>query len=254
MRRRFFALGYVFFILLTGTGLIMVFAFIERISTQPTLTTSDLIEEALSDTASINKDLAYVVENIGNDLHAALKNFHYYPEVDFIDAEHRSNCLSCHSPLPHNKEIKQRAFLNMHGGYVSCQACHGGQEPVDYMWYDVERNVLARALPENREVMSVLLVAVKDGEVHFEKETDQTFIAQYTPTIQADPDLKDQLCETSYRNTLEYTLTCDECHTSKNARVDWNQLGYSEKRALELATLSTPSVYQKYDEFYIPSF
>ncbi len=254
MRRRFFALGYLFFVLLTVTGLIMIFAFIERLATKPILTTSDLVENALSDSTNIKEDFAYVIENVGNDLQASLKNFHYYPTVAFVDNKFRSSCLGCHTPLPHNREEKLRAFLNMHGGYVACQTCHWVKPATEYRWYDVERKAFAAILPEKRPVMSILLVGVNQDQAYFERRSDQSFSSKYTESVQSSFELKNQLCESNYRDDLKSTLSCDNCHTSKNASIDWGRLGYTDARALELATLSTPSVYQKYDEFYIPSF
>jgi len=253
MRRRFFALGYVFFALLTVTGLVMVFSFIERLSTKPTLTTSDLIEQALSDTSKLNADPAYIIESSGRDLHAALKNFHYYPEINFIAQEHRSNCLSCHTPLPHNNDIKQRAFLNMHGNFIACQTCHNTGSEGEYHWFDIERNTIAEVLLNDVPMMSVQLVSIANGAPAFTKQADPAFIAKYATVIN-DLEKQDQLCKDEYRKDLEQAFTCKKCHTSKDAAIDWNALGYSEERALELSTLSTPSVFQKYDEFYIPSF
>ncbi len=254
MRRRFFALGYVFFALLTVTGLVMVFSFIERITTKPILTKSDLIEEALTDTASIAADPAYVIENIGKDLHASLANFHYYPDLSFIEQSHRSNCLSCHTPLPHNKEIKSRAFLNMHGNFIACQTCHGSKSAPEYQWYDVERSVVAETLLADIPLMSIQLIGVEKGAFEYVKASDPAFLGEYTAEIKSDPVKQDLLCKDNYRNDLTKAMTCENCHTSQAAVIDWSILGYSEERILELETLSTPAVFEKYDEFFIPSF
>ncbi|MEA3286655.1 MAG: hypothetical protein U9Q77_04695 [Candidatus Marinimicrobia bacterium] len=253
MRRRFFALGYVFFVLLTVTGLIMTFAFFERIGTKATLTSSDLVEDALADTASIKADPAFVVENIGKDLQASLENFHYYPAVNFIEQEYRSNCLSCHTPLPHNKDIKWRAFLNMHGNFIACQTCHTAEIAENYHWVDIERATVAKVLLPDSPLMAVQLVGFNSNTPAFTGQTDPGFLSQLTEDIKNDRTKQDQLCKNNYRQDLESALTCENCHNQKPV-IDWSKLGYSEERALELSTLSTPSVYQKYDEFYIPSF
>ena len=253
MRRRFFALGYVFFILLTVTGLIMTFSFIERITTQPILTTSDLVEDALTDTASIKADPAFVVENIGKDLQASLENFHYYPEVAFIEQKYRSNCLICHSPLPHNNDIKWRAFLNMHGNFIACQTCHTAGAVDNYHWYDIEREAVAEVLLPDIPLMAVQLVGFNASQPAFTGQTAPGFLSQLTAEIKADRAKQDQLCQSNYRQELESALACEKCHSQESV-IDWSKLGYSEERVLELTTLSTLSVYQKYDEFYIPSF
>ncbi len=251
MRRRFFALGYVFFVLLTVTGLIMAFAFIERLGSKPIMTSGDLVENALSDTARMEADPTYIIENIGNDLQASLENFHYYPEVSFIKQEYRSNCLSCHTPLPHNQDIRLRAFLNMHGNFIACQTCHRAQGVTEYQWYDIEREEVAVVLPKDVPLMAVQLVSFRDNKAAFVKQTDPGFLKQLSPEIKGDPAKQDLLCESNFRQNVERALSCEDCH-NKDAAAYWEKLGYTEEEVLKLTTLSTPSVIQKYDEFYIP--
>jgi len=254
MRRRFFALGYVFFALLSVTGVIMAFSFIERVTNSPILETSELVSKALSDTAQILDDPAYVVENVSNDLSAALENFHYYPEVSFIEKDYRSNCLSCHTPLPHNNDIKTRAFLNMHGGFIACATCHTDESQGRYQWYDIERNTFAAALIEDIPLMSIQMVRNASGTPGFVGQNDSAFSSRLTDELKEDLSLQDALCKSSYRQDIEKALSCGACHSAGNSVLDWKELGYTAEKADELMTLSIPNVFNKYDEFYIPSF
>gem|GEM_PF-4746835 len=254
MRRRFFALGYVFFVLLTVTGLIMTFSFIERITNSGIVDVDKMIDKALSDTASIQADPAYVIENVNHDLAASLKNFHFYPEVSFIQKEHRSNCLSCHTPLPHNKDIKTRAFLNMHGGFIACQTCHSDGKKGDYKWYDMERNKVAEALISDAPLMSIQLTKMVSGKATVTKQNAPEFLSVLSDNVKNDPGKADALCETTYRGDLTKALSCMNCHVSDKSVLDWKALGYPPQRQEQLMTLSIPNVFNKYDEFYIPSF
>lgn len=254
MRRRFLALGYVFFALLTVTGLIMAFSFVERITNSSIIGTNELIDNALSDSAKILADPAYVVENMGNDLAAALENFHYYPEVEFIDQAHRSNCLSCHTPLPHNKEIKTRAFLNMHGGFIACATCHADKSEGTFQWYDVERKAAVSALIKDVPLMSIQMVRSVEGEAVYVGQSDAAFSTIFTAELKNDLSRQDALCESDYRKDVAQAISCDGCHNSTESLLDWESLGYDSTRIQQLLTLSTPSVYSKYDEFFIPSF
>jgi len=254
MRRRFFALGYAFFALLSVTGVIMAFSFIERVTNSDIIDTSELVEKALSDTVKILEDPAYVVENVSNDLSAALENFHYYPEVNFIGKDYRSNCLSCHTPLPHNENIKTRAFLNMHGGFIACATCHTDESDGEYQWYDIERNTFASALIEDIPLMSIQIVRSVSGAPAYVGQNDAEFSSTLTEEIKNDLSRKDALCKSAYRKDIDKALSCDGCHSTAEGELDWEKLGYSDERAEELMTLSIPNVFNKYDEFYIPSF
>jgi len=254
MRRRFFALGYVFFILLTVTGLIMAFSFFQRLTNSNIVNTSELIDRAMSDTASIKADPAFVIENIQNDLSASLDNFHFYPEVNFVKKAHRSNCLTCHTPMPHNKNTGTRAFLNMHGGFIACGTCHSDGAKGSYQWYDVERKTLATSLVADVPLMAIQMVKVVAGKPGYVGQNNPKSVAQLTADVINDSKQADALCKTEFRNKLEQALNCDNCHSSKAGLLNWKKLGYTPERADKLATLSIPNVFQKYDEFYIPSF
>jgi len=253
MRRRFFALGYVFFALLTVTGLIMAISFIARISSKPVRLQPDLISAPLSDSVAIQADPAFVVTNMGRDFQAALKNFHYYPAMPFIATGERSNCLSCHLPLPHNKNPKLRAFLNMHGNFVACQTCHAATRADSFQWLDVKHRQVVNVLPSGVPLMAVQLVPVREGQVGYTGAADADFQKLLT-TTGSDLQRRDALCREQFRGQPDQVLNCQNCHTDREAVLDWQTLGYAPERIARLTSLSIPSVFQKYDNFYIPEF
>jgi len=50
-------------------------------------------------------------------------------------------CVGCHGPIPHSRNPRERAFLNMHNLFISCQTCHGqeqeGVAPTRFAWVDI---------------------------------------------------------------------------------------------------------------------
>ncbi len=50
-------------------------------------------------------------------------------------------CVKCHGPTPHSKAPQQRAFLNMHNLFISCQVCHVREQeeiaPTRFGWIDI---------------------------------------------------------------------------------------------------------------------
>jgi len=97
-------------------------------------------------------------------------------------------------------------------------------------------------------------VGLKNSQAELLKQSDPDFIQQFTSEIQKNHSLQDQFCKDNYRNDIKQAFTCENCHTEKDAVIDWSKLGYSEDKVLKMTTLSTPNVFDKYDEFFIPSF
>jgi RNase P subunit RPR2 len=50
-------------------------------------------------------------------------------------------CRDCHGPLPHSKQLRSRAFMNMHVRFIACETCHFRPKdtPLEYHWYDYEK-------------------------------------------------------------------------------------------------------------------
>ena len=142
----------------------------------------------------------------------------------------------------------------MHGNFIACQTCHTQAAAEEYVWLDVERAAPASELPQKTPLMSVQLVAMKAGQPVYQKQSDEAFKSLLGGGVPADEALSDKLCREQFRKDVDRAISCESCHTSSGGILDWNRLGYSDERVLKLSTLSTPSIFQKYDEFYIPSF
>ena len=49
---------------------------------------------------------------------------HFHHIGRWYESDKLSFCIECHGPIPHAKSPKERAFLNMHALFISCQVCH----------------------------------------------------------------------------------------------------------------------------------
>jgi len=51
-------------------------------------------------------------------------------------------CRNCHGPLPHSKQVRSRAFMNMHVRFIACETCHFRPKdtPLQYRWYDYDKH------------------------------------------------------------------------------------------------------------------
>jgi len=53
-----------------------------------------------------------------------------------ISIEEKSSCRICHPLFPHSRNLKVRAILNMHTGYMVCGMCHLKKEDMASVVYD----------------------------------------------------------------------------------------------------------------------
>lgn len=252
MRKRFSFIGYSFFFLLTITGLIVGFSLFERISSKPLVTRNELVNTVLSDTKSDSVNSTFILENISKDFDASLENFHMLPNIDLIADELQPSCTECHSLLPHNKEIKTRAFINMHTKYIACETCHQMQHYSEYKWVDIKRNIVVNALPENIPLMAIQLVGVEDSKPKYVAKNSPDFKLLASKTNMKDLTSKNKFCKTNYNQDISTALKCNQCHTDSKSFLDWETLGYTEEQILKLQSLSIPSTIHKYKEFIIP--
>lgn len=58
--------------------------------------------------------------------------------------ESKVYCTECHGAIPHLKNLRSRAFLNMHTDYVACETCHfrPNNTTLHYGWYDYHQEKL----------------------------------------------------------------------------------------------------------------
>ncbi len=54
----------------------------------------------------------------------SLSDFHKEERFAITRLDDKSSCRVCHPLYPHSKNIKVRAFINMHTGYLRCEVCH----------------------------------------------------------------------------------------------------------------------------------
>lgn len=73
---------------------------------------------------------------IRDDIDAQLPHFHRRMQEKVTKGE--TFCQICHLPLPHQKSVRTRAFLNMHSRFIACATCHYRPEgkQLDYLWLD----------------------------------------------------------------------------------------------------------------------
>ena len=67
------------------------------------------------------------------------EHFHHLPDIEEIDLAHQSQCLMCHSLLPHSKNERIRVMMNMHSDFLNCETCHYKKDvdTLEYSWFNM---------------------------------------------------------------------------------------------------------------------
>jgi hypothetical protein len=208
-------------------------------------------------------------EQVIRELH---RHFHHLPEVKEIDTGHQSQCLMCHSLLPHSKNEKIRVMLNMHSDFLNCETCHyqKQRDQIRYRWFDMGiDNDITRGskfgthydeetglLDGTENHISKITPALGQGD-----KSEILFMAQSHPMAQDYIQVKDRLtpgqreqAKKKFHGGIESKgWACRECH-KKEGVLDLGALGFSERRAREIENLEIVGMFDKYEVFHLPKW
>ncbi len=196
---------------------------------------------------------------------------HFHRIVDYPQAPEalRPTCFICHSTLPHGKEKKIRAMLNMHTNFFACETCHleiKEEEVVVYQWYSpVEENPQGPFFgtsydPESGELKrtddhlsQIVPFYKKDGKLVPTLHMEKTDMAKDYMRVrdQLTPEQREGMVKKFHEDILPKGPECHTCHATDGI-LDFKKLGFSEKRIVDLQNLSIKGMITKYDEFYLP--
>ena len=196
-------------------------------------------------------------------------HFHHFVDYPKVPEDRQTTCFICHSNLPHNKTKKIRAMLNMHTSYIACETCHlveeKGQQVV-YRWYSpMEKNPKGPFFGTAYDPETGELKAVVD---HFSKitpfyrdngELKPIVHMLNAPTAKDYVNVRDQLTPEQREGiTKRFHVDirpkgpdCRACHAA-DGMLNFQQLGFSHKRIVDIEELNIKGLLTKYDEFYLP--
>lgn len=178
-------------------------------------------------------------------------------------------CVLCHGVYAHGKDKKVRAMYNMHSGHLACAVCHVRKDGSD-----TEGGELL-----NKETIEFLWVNRESGD--FKPSVDGAYgkyaamIYPTTLTAQGErrivapigPGAAQEFLEmwpvrtpdeiTEARNKLHESISkeavsCSDCH-KKNGYLDFQKLGFPQRRVDDLVSSEFVGMIDKYQTFYLPS-
>jgi hypothetical protein len=197
------------------------------------------------------------------------EHFHHY--VDYPDTPEKTQetCFICHSKMPHKKEKAIRAMLNMHTEFFVCETCHLDNEKgesIAYKWYNpIEKNPVGTFFGTSYDPETGQLAQADDHisriAPYFKKgETlESTLHMQDAPLAkdyinvrnQLTPEQREGVTKKFHVNVKPKGHECKACHSDKSI-LNFKELGFSEKRTIDIEHLNITGLITKYTEFYLP--
>ncbi len=173
-------------------------------------------------------------------------------------------CVKCHGPTPHSKAPQQRAFLNMHNLFISCQVCHVREQeeiaPTRFGWIDIVNGQLC-SNPDMAEGVwgeyGAKIVPLKGTKESLQPVTlndEEAFAATFRKRMDNLDDRQKVVGNKFiHRRCVETPVRCGDCHKSEEAFLPYTALGYSSERSAFLVSSEVVDLVARYETFYMPN-
>ena len=265
-------LGWSFLIITLSTCAAMVWSFRLYLGLDRSDTTAKVLQEwcqrPLADKEAALSDPSYPLRVANLDVDWRHRRFHDNVPVVTIDSTlRRSECLLCHALLPHQNDRKTRAFLNLHSRFMTCEACHAGEEARRegvFAWLDLRQEpddhpappykLLTQAGTGLDNFTSLIGLRVKGKELYGDLDSPRAreYLASPAPVTQARvKEIKDRFHD-RIRSGPQSGAGCGECHVGQGGLVDFEALGFDEDRARELRSSAITASVIDNEIFFLP--
>lgn len=184
----------------------------------------------------------------------------FHKQMGELETAPATFCRDCHGPLPHGKQLRTRAFMNMHVRFIACETCHFRPKDVklDYRWFDynagkavdgkglfrLNRDIdNSKQRPNNPKIVPFFqdqpAVVIKDSAFSraIAKQWEQASLEQKIPL----------------RAKIHLPLEkkgpkCENCHTTDNGMLDLPALGASAKETQAMQKHVIPQFFRRYEK------
>ena len=189
---------------------------------------------------------------------------HFHHIGRWYQSDEWNFCIDCHGPIPHSRSVQERAFLNMHNLFISCQTCHvqesEGVAPNHFGWVDITTGDF-RPNPEIVEGVwgeygAKIVPLTKNSEppqpINLEEE--QEFATQFRQRmINLNDSQKVIGNKFIHRKCTENPVKCSDCHNGEKQFLPYTALGYSDERTAFLISAEVVDLVKRYETFYMPN-
>ena len=197
------------------------------------------------------------------------EQMHQGQQSAIVRLDDPSSCRVCHPLYPHKENPRDRAFLNMHTGFMICEVCHLEKsrfERVAFGWMYSE-NAAFNGKPygtyydpglrngkSEHFISRIAPYELRGEENHLLMNTwDARKAAAFAAEPAANPSKKEERLAFFHREVQrrEISVACDECH-SRSGMLDLSSLGFSQSEIDNLTQLNIKGLVTKYETFYFP--
>ncbi len=188
---------------------------------------------------------------------------HFHHIGRWYQADKQNFCIDCHGPIPHSRSTRERAFLNMHNLFISCQVCHVREQeavaPTRFGWIDLATGQLS-ANPEMDKgawgeygAKIVPLTGAPDDPQPVRLEEEKEFAAQFRQRMYSLSESQRVIGNKFiHRRCVEKPVRCSTCHDTQSTFLPYTALGYSADRAAFLVSAEVVDLVQRYETFHMP--
>jgi hypothetical protein len=202
----------------------------------------------------------------------SLSGFHKEEQSFIADLKDKSSCRVCHTLYPHSNNTLVRGFLNLHAGFMLCEVCHIKKSKFNSLSYGWENSENAqfsgapfgtfynpqtkKARKSKHFISRITAFAPQNGKNRSLTNTWDTARAKAYVRKEKNLQPNEKEKELAYFHKdiekKEISVACNECH-SVNGILDFNQLGFDEKKTKDLIYLNIKGLVTKYKTFYFPN-
>lgn len=184
----------------------------------------------------------------------------FHKQAGELETAPQSFCRTCHTPLPHQKELRTRTFNNMHVRFIACETCHidNANANLTYRWFDMEKQQAMTPSPDflrigreidneiqrqvNPKIAPLLnherLFLVKD-DIFAKKIAAQWKVSSETEKVALHAKIHAPLNWQKTDKTHQGT-PCQDCHNDKKSILDLSELGATSTQIQAISTHIIP--------------
>ncbi len=196
------------------------------------------------------------------------RHFHILPETVLPEQGEKTACFYCHGDYPHSKEPMIRTMMNMHTQFIGCMTCHNDDEKIPqnslrFAWlnysgievagqpFGIDIDPDTGSLLETDDYYSKVVVYSDGALLEMTPDDPRTveFAAVYRQLADQD---REAVKERLHRKVRHKGRQCGDCHTSKDAYLPFEALGFSRRRQQDLENLPIAGLIEKYNQFFMP--
>lgn len=266
-------LGWTFLALTIVTCAAMVWSFRLYLGVDEGPDPNDVVAQwckrPLADKEAALADPSYPLRVAHEDVDWRHRRFHDAQPVVTADSTLRqSECLLCHSVLPHQVDRKTRAYLNLHSRFMTCESCHAKESDrkgAEWSWLDLRRQPqgepkapykLTGMPPYTGLDNYTSLLGLKVGGKPLYADLDSPRALEYrkstAPMTQARmKDTKDRFHD-RIQSGEGTGASCGECHVPEGGLLDFHAVGFDDERVRQLRSSAITASVTDNEVFFLP--